>query len=159
GRERALDCGGRGVNAELAMAWQPISTAPKDGSLVLTWDGKEYGFAFWNPSSDPDRSGSDNPEYFPGWEEPDNPGFVAHHLTHWMPLPPRAEGRRVMIFNFHFGVRNERHLFKMAAALCRARDRDVPGGRDKEAAHQGLAEGWPQGLDRACEQVHRRERP
>lgn len=55
--------------------WQPIETAPRDGSRVLVW----YGFALtarW-------RSSGKCPNPFWGWHSGEN--WV--EPTHWMPLP------------------------------------------------------------------------
>jgi len=58
-----------------------------------------------------------------------------------------------MIFNIHSGVRYGWHLFNMAAALRRTRGIHIPSGRDKKAAHQGMAEDRSQELDGACREV------
>lgn len=55
-----------------ALKWQPIETAPKDGSDVLTWDGNDHCVLFFS-------------QYGHGWTA-GNPK-VKHLPTHWMPLP------------------------------------------------------------------------
>ena len=55
-----------------ALKWQPIETAPKDGSDVLTWDGNDHCVLFFS-------------QYGHGWTA-GNPK-VNHLPTHWMPLP------------------------------------------------------------------------
>ena len=56
--------------------WQPIETAPRDGTKFLAWDGDELLIAWW---CDGGRWISDNlQQYHPG--EYENP-------THWQPLP------------------------------------------------------------------------
>jgi hypothetical protein len=56
-------------------AWQPIETAPKDGTHFLTIYGADddgtYWIVFWN----------DN------WLECVSSGFQIDHATHWQPLP------------------------------------------------------------------------
>lgn len=59
----------------VAHGWQPIETAPKDGSLVLTW-----------------REHTTRPlitrwDWVYGEWENDDSGFHVHNITHWMPLP------------------------------------------------------------------------
>lgn len=66
------------------MEWQPIETAPKDGTRILAWDGRSIHVAYW------------------GWDNPANRlAWLGGHCridhidqpTHWMPLPepPRQE--------------------------------------------------------------------
>jgi hypothetical protein len=57
------------------VGWQPIETAPKDGTIVLVWDGENMAVADWVEF--PYRPGG-------GWME----GIeVFSDPTHWMPLP------------------------------------------------------------------------
>jgi hypothetical protein len=59
--------------------WQPIETAPKDGTQVLLWiDGIEPRprISFWS------ERGSDS-----GWYSVQSRHFIATIVTHWMPLP------------------------------------------------------------------------
>jgi hypothetical protein len=51
------------------MGWQPIETAPKDGTSVLLFD-RDYGIA--------------TAAYFNGWQDSYS-NF--EDATHWMPLP------------------------------------------------------------------------
>lgn len=79
------------------MEWQPIETAPKDGSLFLCWvkaitygesdDGQQYevdvsqvDFCEWRTQPDIEDC---------GWFEPCC-GQISDYqrVTHWMPLPP-----------------------------------------------------------------------
>jgi hypothetical protein len=80
--------------------WQPIETAPKDGTAVLVWDAYEgaltvgwvvakylanYGFSVGRMTTDLYNSGR------MGWARatPDLAGFHLKLInpTHWMPLP------------------------------------------------------------------------
>lgn len=55
--------------------WQPIETAPKDGTEILVFDAGAIFISLW--FTDPDRGEQ-------GWW--DN-GIVEPPPTHWMPLP------------------------------------------------------------------------
>ena len=57
-------------------AWQPIETAPRDGTKILAWDGDEPQIVWW---CDGGRWISDYlQEYHPGERE---------YPTYWQPLP------------------------------------------------------------------------
>lgn len=63
--------------------WQPIETAPKDGTEIIAIDDRgEYFVAFWHEASEG--------WYFGLFDEVD--GKIKP--THWMPLPaaPTTEG-------------------------------------------------------------------
>lgn len=70
------------------MKWQPISTAPKDGSTVMvypaTWNGQTASMARWEMDEH-----AKNPR--PYWRRGDDMGRVSYSRgtspTHWMPLP------------------------------------------------------------------------
>ncbi len=66
------------------MSWQPIDTAPKDGTPILGWDGRDLAVVYWYAFEHPggawflstvDLSGAD------GLSQP----------THWQPLPEPPE--------------------------------------------------------------------
>ena len=59
------------------MDWQPIETAPKDGSRVLVVSGEEYHVASWH---------GDN-GYGLEWFNDE----IMVPATHWMPLPSPPE--------------------------------------------------------------------
>src|SRR5690606_12603400 len=88
-------------------AWQPIETAPKDGTHILAWCPSGHDIVWW---TDLDPDGPDFPGANPGWwgysgetipgRTPEHGfgGDPAHHWpaqnqpTHWLPLPqPPAE--------------------------------------------------------------------
>lgn len=68
------------------MKWQPIDTAPKDGTRVILFyggrdksdEGQIYT-ASWCP-------------YFNGWEADCIDGFYGATPTHWQPLPEPPNG-------------------------------------------------------------------
>lgn len=71
-----------------ASEWQPIESAPKDGTRIVVWNGAAH-FARW---SDDCHMGQF--EKAPGWQvfecEDDTFyawGLSASEVTHWMPLP------------------------------------------------------------------------
>lgn len=77
-------------------AWQPIETAPKDGTRILLFDGMGIAIASWwvpDPTDFDDDDDFDEP--LPGWcvESAECVEFW-HEPTHWMPLPepPNGEG-------------------------------------------------------------------
>lgn len=96
----------RAIEAALRLSagadWQPIETAPKDGTKILIWrDGWDYAPVAWRDAIDCDE-GSFGAWVFAdhlclgvgdgclGWNEDIEDG---HMPTHWMPLPaaPRHE--------------------------------------------------------------------
>ena len=65
------------------MEWQPIETAPKDGTDVLVWDGEVRTLSHWGKSAHV-------PLY--GWlalvfADPCDLNLLRDQPTHWMPLP------------------------------------------------------------------------
>lgn len=59
--------------------WQPIDTAPKDGSdILVVSESAEFKIIFWSEDDGEDGCWCD-PLYFIGEE--------TETLTHWMPLP------------------------------------------------------------------------
>ena len=70
--------------------WQPIETAPKDGTVILAYlkvDGVVQAH-FVSPA---EMLASDDDER--RWFTTDGQGLTARNLTHWMPLPepPKSE--------------------------------------------------------------------
>lgn len=59
------------------MTWQPIATAPKDGTEVLVTDGTTYAVASWYDAGGEWRDVGDI-----GWG-----GMEGALPTHWMALP------------------------------------------------------------------------
>lgn len=60
------------------MEWQPIETAPKDGTVILANAGKRVVMCQWEKW----------PDGRAGWYAfPHNAILKKELLTHWMPLP------------------------------------------------------------------------
>lgn len=65
-----------------SQGWQPIETAPKDGTPVLVWDGSDAMVSYWS-----NVTGLDGDGEWHTW------ALCAEQPTHWMPLPqPPKEG-------------------------------------------------------------------
>lgn len=69
--------------------WQPIETAPKDGTEIILCDSLSYA-GYWE----------NDPNYWQeiGWQEADSRQghFISRHPqspTHWMPLPEPPEDK------------------------------------------------------------------
>lgn len=62
------------------MKWQPIETAPKDGTIVLVYakETQEYAIVFWN-------------RYYREWNQRSMEEEELESPTHWMPLPEAPE--------------------------------------------------------------------
>lgn len=59
--------------------WHPIETAPKDGTIILVWNGRWFLFAEYATFANPEQS---------GWYEADAPVGGKLTPTHWQPLIP-----------------------------------------------------------------------
>jgi len=71
--------------------WQPIETAPQDGTAILAWDGTARLVVEYNTDSLPNGEGFwivVVPQWW-GWGEERN-----GDLTHWMPIPEPPEGAK-----------------------------------------------------------------
>jgi hypothetical protein len=65
--------------AELKNPWQPIETAPMDGTLILLFQSDSY-----NQSPEPITASWDNSF---GWMDNARGSWWGFDATHWMPLP------------------------------------------------------------------------
>lgn len=60
--------------------WQPISTAPKDGTrIIVAVKRRVIGVSFWLPSSGQ-------------WWSQETARSMREPFSHWMPLPPPPSG-------------------------------------------------------------------
>lgn len=65
-----------------ALAWQPIETAPKDGTPFLAWNGHWRGVAMYFEA---------RYEEDPEWVD-EQTNYIEPEPTHWMPLPTPPKG-------------------------------------------------------------------
>ncbi|WP_019573403.1 hypothetical protein [Curvibacter lanceolatus] len=79
----------------LAEGWQPIETAPKDGTSIIGWHAKygarETKMNFYGEGSQgyADHMAGKGPlECGWDWSEPKNGWGFSWEPTHWRPLPP-----------------------------------------------------------------------
>lgn len=70
-----------GVRWSVVPGWQPIETAPKDGTEILVSDSRCLDGFMQVVCWDDDR-----PDNY-SWATSDGPSFHADAFTHWMPLP------------------------------------------------------------------------
>jgi hypothetical protein len=73
--------------------WQPIETAPKDGSPVEVRysDGSEEERVYWQSEGRCCMLGSRAGSYPPGWTSADIGHLPVEDITHWRPLPVSEE--------------------------------------------------------------------
>jgi hypothetical protein len=69
----------------VSASWQPIETAPKDGTNVLLFDGKAVGYGGWMSAEDQGAEPEEAHLIAVGWWSVD---LSDNSPTHWMPLPP-----------------------------------------------------------------------
>ena len=72
------------------MQWQPIETAPKDGTSILVSNGRWRDIAYWAAFARFNNI-TDSMDVGPAWcgRDCDDPYYsYALDPTHWMPLPP-----------------------------------------------------------------------
>lgn len=66
----------------MKMEWQPIETAPKDGTKILSFEDDEFAVVWWQL----DRWGKEGQ-----WSVTASRGGWYLSPTHWMPLPNPPE--------------------------------------------------------------------
>jgi len=85
----------RCASADRAAGWQPIETAPKDGTQVMLTNGAIVAQGWWEHEEPYIREERDIEGYYMGQAEHDGfdgwldcEGGMTPDPTHWMPLPP-----------------------------------------------------------------------
>lgn len=77
-----------GKKAAASPQWQPIATAPKDGTQVWLWWDKKRRLGRWHEAENPPSIGG----RFANWLTDDKGSVSAvTKPTHWMPLPAPPE--------------------------------------------------------------------
>lgn len=76
--------------AEGGAGWQPIETAPKDGSTVLLTDGDHLAAARWDEASWPE-AGNDARWSISDWHNDPIHLRGGYRATYWRPAPPVKE--------------------------------------------------------------------
>jgi hypothetical protein len=87
-----------------ANGWRPISTAPRDGTVVDLWIGEDYGWrrtdCYWGvPEHSCGEAGVHCDSDWHGmadcWVDSTfNAPLAEEEPTHWQPLPPPPEAAR-----------------------------------------------------------------
>ena len=71
--------------------WQPIETAPKDGTSIILFDGKMVSYGGWVSAADQGAEPEEEFRIAAGWWSVD---LHDNQPTHWMPLPSIPEALR-----------------------------------------------------------------
>lgn len=75
------------------MNWQPIETAPRDGTEILLFQAIQYGVMMRVGNWDERGEHIDTGKRVAGWTEADDGYIGCIEPTHWMPLPePPTQG-------------------------------------------------------------------
>ena len=77
------------------MEWQPIETAPKDGTIFDVWCSEHKGYTD-APKRIANCKYSEGVIWFlhsHGWFELNTLDFLHATITHWMPLPEPPNGK------------------------------------------------------------------
>lgn len=76
----------------MSIEWQPIETAPKDGTRILVWALEGYGIAYWGNGAYNRSTRSYDLCWVNGLRVL-RKARCFRNVTHWMPLPnpPKQE--------------------------------------------------------------------
>jgi hypothetical protein len=87
----------------MTLEWQPIETAPTDGTPIQAWviqtwveeysnsGPKERKTEYWCPDVKIENGKLYSMEEYSGWEEFSDHSSVKTVFTHWMPQPTRPQ--------------------------------------------------------------------
>lgn len=130
------DCKQLGVTQKetvmTAPDWQPIETAPRDGTTILGW--------FPIRLLEADRRGTVHTRHdvmvimwrqdCPRWSGPDG-GLTREPPTHWMPLPPPPSGERAAR-SLDAGRQRDRDRVKSLLQEAEREARSLDAGRQRD---------------------------
>lgn len=71
------------IRADLVPQWQPIETAPKDGQVIIVWDGEAWEVTAWGKVSHVPIYGFLQVLF----RDVNDIDLLNPQPTHWMPLP------------------------------------------------------------------------
>jgi hypothetical protein len=131
--EMIRECELRAEIERLRGFWQPIDTAPKDGTDILVWCGPSgdplWGIAHWSEAIDPAYFANDpegaakNRDGWMMWHQHD---IHTHDWpTHWTPLPPPPSFEQA-------------EIERLRAALEKIRDRASGNTAAEAEANAGI---------------------
>jgi len=78
-----LDAAVRAIEAATKDKWQPIETAPRDGTDIIVWDGDIVTITTWGKTAHVPLYGW----LQVAWADPQDVDLMYPQPTHWMPRP------------------------------------------------------------------------
>lgn len=80
--------------------WQPIETAPKDGTVLILWNGATLGTGSWEAYARDELGNAiginteDQPDCIDRWEWTGEGFETSPAPTHWQPMPEPPDSTR-----------------------------------------------------------------
>jgi len=71
------------IRADLVPQWQPIETAPRDGTDFMVWNGEVMTLSTWGKTAHVPIYGW----LQIAWADPEDADLMYPQPTHWMPRP------------------------------------------------------------------------